>query len=51
MVDAILIDTDNNTTGALATQPIYLVNGNAPTAASAAAIASLRTKGNTVTTS
>ena len=51
MVDAILIDTDNNTTLPLNTQPIYLVNGNAPTAASAAAIASLRTKGNTVTTS
>jgi hypothetical protein len=51
MIDAILIDTDNNTTLPVATQPIYLANGNAPTAASAAAIASLRAKGNTVTTS
>jgi len=51
MVDAILIDMDNNTTLPLIEQPIYLVNGNAPTSASAAAIASLRAKGNTVTTS
>jgi hypothetical protein len=51
MVDAILIDTDNHTTTALTAQPIYLVTGHAPTSASAAAIASLRAKGNTVTTS